>query len=198
MESIFNNLSTAFYETSIWEWLGVLSGVLYVIFISYKKMSAWLFACISSLIYIYLCYQSNLYIETGLQFFYLIMGIYGWYAWKKTAVTNAIIIKWPFNYHLTNGIVSSILVFAVGYFFKHYTQQANPYTDAFTTIFSLAATFMVTKKVLENWIYWIIIDAVCIYLFASRGLYLTSLLFFFYTIIAIFGYRKWLKQYQLQ
>jgi nicotinamide mononucleotide transporter len=86
----------------------------------------------------------------------------------------------------------------LGYIFDSYTNQENPYTDAFSTVFSLAATFMVTKKVLENWIYWIVIDAVCIYLFASRGLFLTSILFFFYTIIAVFGFVQWRRQFKLQ
>jgi nicotinamide mononucleotide transporter len=84
-----------------------------------------------------------------------------------------------------------------GYIFDQYSNQANPYLDAFTTIFSLMATFMVAKKVLENWIYWIIIDAFSVYLFASRGLYMTSVLFILYTLIAIFGYFSWKKQFNL-
>ncbi len=74
----------------------------------------------------------------------------------------------------------------------------NPYADAFTTVFSLAATFMVTRKVLENWIYWIIIDIVSTYLFASRDLYLSSALFVLYTVIAVFGFFNWSRIYKQQ
>ena len=82
----------------------------------------------------------------------------------------------------------------MGFYFATYTDTQMPMVDSFTTVFSLFATYMVTKKVLENWLYWIVIDAVSIYLYFSRDLHLTSLLFMAYTIIAIFGYFAWLKQ----
>jgi len=127
------------------------------------------------------------------------MAIYGWLKWKQDTIeSDSRIVQWKFKYHLINILISGSLTIIVGYIFDKYTSQANPYTDAFSTIFSLVATFMVTKKVLENWIYWIIIDAVCIYLFASRGLYLTSLLFLIYTSIAIIGYIQWRKLIKLQ
>jgi nicotinamide mononucleotide transporter len=69
-----------------------------------------------------------------------------------------------------------------------------PIVDSFTTVFSIIATYMITKKVLENWLYWIVIDAVSIYLYLSRDLHLTSFLFMLYAIIAIFGYFSWLKK----
>jgi nicotinamide mononucleotide transporter len=124
------------------------------------------------------------------------MGVYGWFLWasEKTEESNKI-IKWSKKTHFLNISVSLLIVILIGFIFDAYTNQANPYTDSFTSIFSLVATFMVTKKVLENWIYWIIIDAVSVYLFASRELYMTSILFLLYTGIAIFGYFKWKKQF---
>ncbi len=199
MNEVLHNIQTAIYATTLWEWLGVLSGVLYVVFISFKHIAAWYFALVSSCIYVYLCFISQLYLETGLQFFYVAMAIYGWLQWKKQTTTDEqLIIKWELKKHLINIVISSSLVLITGYLFDNYTKQANPYTDAFSTIFSLAATYMVTKKVLENWIYWIVIDAVCIYLFASRHLYMSSLLFFIYTIIAILGYFKWRSLFNQQ
>jgi len=199
MLEIIQNITNGFINTSFIEWLGVLSGLVYVILISLKKISAWFFALLSSCLYVYLCYVSNLFLETGLQLFYSVMAIYGWLKWKQDTIeSESRIVQWKFKYHLINILISGSLTIIVGYIFDKYTSQANPYTDAFSTIFSLVATFMVTKKVLENWIYWIIIDAVCIYLFASRGLYLTSLLFLIYTSIAIIGYIQWRKLIKLQ
>jgi len=199
MLEIIQNITNGFINTSFIEWLGVLSGLVYVILISLKKISAWFFALLSSCLYVYLCYVSNLFLETGLQLFYSVMAIYGWLKWKQDTIeSDSRIVQWKFKYHLINILISGSLTIIVGYIFDKYTSQANPYTDAFSTIFSLVATFMVTKKVLENWIYWIIIDAVCIYLFASRGLYLTSLLFLIYTSIAIIGYIQWRKLIKLQ
>lgn len=196
---ILENILNAIQQTSLWEWLAVGAGVMYVILISYKNIAAWFFAIVSSFIYIYLCYNSQLYLETGLQFFYLAMGIYGWIVWsKKNTKGINTIIQWSKQKHILNIAISSIITGLLGFLFDKFTNQANPYTDSFTTVFSLTATFMVTKKVLENWIYWIIIDAVSIYLFASRGLYMTAVLFLLFTFIAIFGFLQWRKQFKLQ
>ena len=193
------NIRQAIFQTSIWEWLAVLSGILYVIFISFKNPIAWFFAILNSILYIYLCFISQLYIETGLQFFYVIMAIYGWIIWTNKRISSADkIIRWPINYHLLNFGISGTSALILGFIFDNFTNQAYPYADAFTGVFSLAATFMVTKKVLENWIYWILIDTICIFLFAARDLYLSAVLFFIYTLIAIFGLLRWKKQFKQQ
>lgn len=197
MEIVLDNIKSAFFETSLLEWLGVLTGVLYVILISYKKIAAWFFALSSSLIYVYICFSYQLYLESFLQVFYVIMALYGWKSWRKST-RESLIIKWPLKKHFINILISLFVTITLGYIFKNFTNQANPYTDSFTTVFSLTATFMVTKKVLENWIYWIIIDAVSIFLFFSRELYLTGVLFFFFTIIAIWGYIQWRRSYSKQ
>lgn len=193
---IVENIKNAVLNTTLWEWLAVSSGLFYVVLISYKKTAAWFFAVVSSTLYIYLCYINQLYLETGLQFFYLLMGLYGWYMWSSDDTDEEqAIIRWKTSYHLINIFVSGVLAVTLGFIFANFTNQANPYTDAFTTVFSLAATFMVTQRVLENWIYWIVIDAASIYLFSSREMYMTSVLFVLYTLIAIFGYLKWKKIY---
>lgn len=198
MNSILNNIYNSILQTSIWEWFAVASSLLYVILITYKVLAAWIFAALSSLLYIYLCYSNRLYLESILQVFYFGMAIYGWFMWTSDDETKDVtVIQWPLKYHLYNVLISGALMLLFGYIFHQYSNQANPYLDAFTTIFSLMATFMVAKKVLENWIYWIIIDAFSVYLFASRGLYMTSVLFILYTLIAIFGYFSWKKQFNL-
>jgi nicotinamide mononucleotide transporter len=198
MNSILNNIYNSILQTSIWEWLAVVSSLLYVILITYKVLAAWIFAALSSVLYIYLCYSNRLYLESILQVFYFGMAIYGWFMWTSDDDTKDVtVIQWPLKYHIYNILISGALMLLFGYIFDQYSNQANPYLDAFTTIFSLMATFMVAKKVLENWIYWIIIDAFSVYLFASRGLYMTSVLFILYTLIAIFGYFSWKRQFNL-
>ena len=196
MENILESILRAIQQTSFLEWTAVILGVSYVISITYKKMIAWLFALISSSIYVYLCFSAQLYLESFLQIFYVLTAIYGWLNWRKDTA-NKKIISWGFKLNLVNISLSSILTLSIGYSFSKYTNQANPYMDAFTTIFSLIATFMVARKVLENWIYWIIIDAVSIILYSSREFYLTSLLFTIYTLLALFGFIKWYKNYKL-
>ena len=88
-----------------------------------------------------------------------------------------------------------LLTFLLGYYLTIHTSAASPLIDSFTTIFSIIGTFMVAKKILENWIYWIIIDIVSIQLYIGRELYLTGLLFLIYSVIAIYGYFTWAKKF---
>ncbi len=72
-----------------------------------------------------------------------------------------------------------------------YSQAALPYIDSFTTWGAIVTTWMVTRKILENWIYWFVIDAVSVYLYVSRGLFLTAVLFLIYLVLIVIGYRTW-------
>lgn len=199
--------------TSLWEWLAVATGIVYVILAARRIMLCWLFAFISSAIYIYLCLSYQLYIETALQFFYVMMAVVGWYSWRKDSFLSAAsksdvldvievpvkeIKTWNLNKHLVNIVLSGIIAFLLGFMFDLYTDQANPYMDAFTTVFSLATTFMVTQKILENWIYWIIIDLVSIVLYYNRGLQLTAVLYGLFTILAIAGFIAWYGKFKRQ
>ena len=117
-----------------------------------------------------MCIRDSLYLESVLQLFYVVMAVVGFLLWNKS--DSGEIIKWPAKYHVINLSLSTLTALLLGYLFSVFTDQANPYVDASTTVFSLVATFMVTKKVLENWIYWIIIDTVSVYLYFSRDLHL--------------------------
>lgn len=133
-----------------------------------------------------------------LQLFYVAMAIVGWLNWKKSENDQLEIKKWKVNEHLLNIVISGIVAAVLGYLFDKFTNQANPYVDAFTTCYSLSATFMVTKKVLGNWIYWIVIDMVSIYLYAQRDYHLTAVQYGIFTIIAVFGFIAWWNQYKMQ
>jgi nicotinamide mononucleotide transporter len=121
--------------------------------------------------------------------------------WRRTDIIIGETPKKKFNYyqlsatnHILIIIAGAISTFLIGFYFTTYTNSEMPIIDAFTSVFSVIATFMVIKKVLENWLYWIIIDIMSIYLYFSKDLHLTSILFAVYTIIAFFGYFSWIKQ----
>ncbi len=182
------------------EIIAVFFGVMYVVLAAKESIWCWPAAVISVGHYIYLCIQVQLYAEMGLQVFYLVMAFYGWWVWANGKHKNdkRVIITWPLKYHAANIAVSVAFTMGLGFILGHYTDAKNPFIDSFTTVFALVATFMVARKVLENWLYWIVIDAVSIYLYASRELYLTSLLFLAYTIIALVGYLSWKKAYDTE
>ena len=183
------------FNWSFIEVLAVLFSIAYVLLAARQNILCWTFAAISVILYIYICITAKLFPESILQIFYLIMAIYGYYNWKKPVKININI--WSVRKHFLIMLLGAILTFLMGFYFSTYTSSKMPIIDSFTTIFSIIATYMVTNKVLENWLYWIVIDIVSIYLYFSRDLQLTSLLFLVYTVIAIFGYFSWSKKINL-
>jgi len=195
---IIDEVIQGLINTSPLEWTAVVIGTFYVVLIALKSRWGWCFAMVSTAIYIYLCYHANLFIESWLQVFYFVMAIYGWIVWSKTTIKERLIIQWPLKLHLINIGVSTLITFLVGYLMDLYTAQESPYLDAFTTVFSLTATFMAAHRVLENWLYWIAIDTALIFLYAGRGFYLTGFHYLVYTIIAIFAFFSWYKMFKAQ
>ena len=193
MGEILQILTQLNFNWSIIESVAVFFSILYVILALKESIWCWGAATISVILYIYICYTAQLYPETGLQVFYLLMAFYGYYQWNKSDSTLQI-QQWTITKHLLILLIGALLTFLMGFYFTIYTNAAMPLVDSFTTVFSVFATYMVTKKVIENWLYWIVIDAVSVYLYFSRDLHLTSLLFIVYTVIAIFGYFSWLKR----
>ncbi len=199
--SFFESVYQGILLTSIWEWIAVLTGVAYVILAAFRSNWCWSFAIVSSSIYVYLCIIGQLYIESVLQLFYVVMGIVGWIAWTRDNDQHSEekeLSFWSIKSHILNIGLSGIGALVLGFSFASFTNQANPYADAFTTIFSLVATFMVIQKVVENWIYWIVIDIVSIFLYHQRGYSLSAVLYFVFTILAIFGFIAWYKKFKLQ
>ncbi len=195
---IFRQIWEGVLATSWVEGLGVITGITYVILAAKKIIACWIFAIVSTSIYIYLCFTSSLYIESGLQVFYLIMGVYGWIKWNQDQGEALPIQRWTTQNHLINILISGMVTILLGYIMSTYTSQKSPYLDSFTTIFSLAATFMVTQRVLGNWIYWIVIDAGLAVLYSSRELYLTGVQYALFAIIAGFAFYSWSKYYRNQ
>ena len=195
MQEFFQILTNVEFNWSIVESIAVFFSVLYVVLAARESIWCWGAACISVSIYIYICYTAKLYPETGLQIFYLLMAGAGYYMWNKDNKEE--IKEWSELKHLGIIFLGTILTFFMGFYFSIYTDSVMPITDSFTTIFSLIATYMVVKKVLGNWLYWIIIDLVSVYLYFHRDLHLTSLLFVIYTIMAVFGYFSWANRMKI-
>ena len=178
------------------EIFAVSSAILYLILAAKEDVKCWYAALFSSILYMYIMYSAGLIMESFLQIFYICMAIYGWYIWsnKINFAYKLRITRWKREYHFYAISTVTVLSIMSGFLLEKYTQAALPFLDAFTTWGAIITTYMVAKKIIENWIYWFAIDSISIYLFISRELYLTSLLFFIYLIIIIFGYRSWMKK----
>jgi len=174
------------------EGTAVILAVLYLLLAVRQHILCWLCWIISSCLYLYVMYEAGLYMESMLQIFYIIMGFYGWSQWNKSVDQASFQVnRWsPLN-HLIAIAVVLMLTFASGQVLELYTEAAMPFIDALTTWGAVVTTYMVAKKLLENWIYWFVIDSISIYLFVSRELYFTAFLFLVYLFIIVIGYRSW-------
>lgn len=188
-QEIFQLFSNLNFNWSVIESLAVLFSLLYVILAAKENIWCWGAALISVSLYVYICYTAKLYPETGLQIFYLIMAIIGYFTWNKKSKEK--IKEWSEFKHLIIIILGALFSFIMGFYFFTYTESAMPIIDSITTTFSIIATYMVVKKVLGNWLYWIVIDLLSVYMYFHRDLHLTSLLFVAYATIAVFGYISW-------
>lgn len=192
MQIIIDNIIEAWRAQSWLELGGVFFGILYLLLATKESLWCWLAGLISVLLYIKICFDAQLYAETGLQFFYLFISFYGWYQWKYGKAKQRLpISKLSLQAHLVIISVGLLFTWGMAYILSVSTQAALPYLDSFTTVFSIITTWMVARKKIENWLYWIVVDGVGVYIYWSRGLYLTSLLFLAYVIIVIFGYFEW-------
>ena len=192
---IFNFLAENWFEI-----VAALLAIAYLLLAMRQDARCWIAWIISSLMYLFVMYSAGLYMEAGLQIFYLLMGFYGLYQWQyKLANNEALKIKvWPITTHIICLTTLFLLVLTSGYILSNNTDAASPYIDAFTTWGAIIASYMVAKKILENWIYWFVLDFVSVFLFVSRELYPTALLFCLYLILVIFGYRSWKYEWQLK
>jgi nicotinamide mononucleotide transporter len=187
-------------QNSIPELIAVILGVAYLLLAMRENILCWYAALISTAIFLVVFWDVRLYMESGLQVFYLIMAVYGWYQWRGGLAESGplAITSWSSRTHI-NIIVGVLVLSAVtGGLLDGYTDAELPFLDSVTTWGAIVTTYMVTKKVLENWIYWFVIDGISIYLYLDRGLYFTALLFAAYVIIVIFGYLSWQRSYQAQ
>ena len=178
------------------ESLAVILGILYLILAAKEDVNCWYAALISSLLFIYTMYQADLIMQSLLQVFYVIMAIYGWLQWNNKANKKLVlrIKRWRKINHLYAFILIVSLSILSGIFLEKFIESKFPFLDALTTWGAIITTYMVAKKIIENWIYWFVINSISIYLFILRELYLTSALFFIYLIIIIFGYHSWVNK----
>ena len=179
------------------ETLAVILAVIYL-FLAIKENSlCWYFVFLSAAIYIWILIDSSLYMASLLNVYYALMSIYGLYQWRKGGDKKlGLPIKCLSSSHHIFIVISVIsLSLIIGYFLESYTDSKLPYLDSFAALSSIVTTVMVARKILENWLYWIAIDAVSIYLYLSQDLYQTAILFVLYMLLAVMGYYEWRKRY---
>ncbi|WP_405233800.1 nicotinamide riboside transporter PnuC [Lentisalinibacter salinarum] len=179
------------------EALAVALAIGYLVLAVRQNIWCWACAFVSTGLYIWLFHGAALFMESALNVFYLVMAVYGWYEWRYGGARHAglPVTVWPPARHgAALGVIAALTV-ASGAWLAANTAAAFPYLDSLTTWSAVWATFLVARKVLENWVYWFVIDGLSVYLYLSRGLPLTALLFCFYLVLIPVGFLSWRKDY---
>ena len=180
------------------EVLGTIFGLLYILLSIKENIWCWPAGLITSALYIYVFFTTKFYADMGLQVYYLIMSIYGWYHWmfgsKSKKQDDLEISKTNLKLAILLFLANAVLFIIISYILVNFTDSEIPYWDAFTTAASFVATWMLARKIIEHWIIWVIVDIVSLSLYVYKGLYPTVILFLVYTVLAVFGYLEWKKR----
>jgi len=192
------NLETildAFAAMPAWEVVAVVFGIAYVLLAAKESLWAWFFAFFGTLIYTILFWDGALLSSALLNFYYMIMAVYGFVLWRGGGDNSEelAITSWSFSKNITVIILGIIVSVVVGYLSATYTPAKFAYLDAFVMIFSVIATWMLANKVLENWLFWIVIDSAAVVLYWKSGYHATIVLFTLYIILAVYGHFSWRK-----
>lgn len=178
--------------TSPMEGLAVLLAIAYLWLAMRQSQWCWPAALASTLIYVVLFYDVALLSESVLNGYYMAMAVYGWWSWRQGSKGEALpVASRPWHWHLKLIAFGAVASLAWGHMMASYTQAAFPYLDGATSCFAVITTWMVTRKVLENWLYWVVIDGVSIWLYLQKHLAMTAVLFALYVLMAIAGYWSW-------
>ena len=196
-----DSLIQFFTQTGWLEWCGVFTGILCVWLAAKNNIYNWPIAIISVLIYIVIFYESKLYADMGLQFYFFAMNLYGWYFWSrnKSSGESSSPVLWITKNEVMLSILGVIIFTSVlGFLLKQHTDAAFPFIDSFCTACSLIAQIFLARKVLQNWLIWIFVDLIYVGVYVSKGLYATAIMYALYVYIASKGYFDWKKTYRTQ
>jgi nicotinamide mononucleotide transporter len=182
------------------ETLAVFLGIGYLLLAMRESSLCWYCAFFSTALYVWIFGDVSLYMESALNVYYMAMAIYGWLQWQRGGAdkSGVKIIRWTSKQHILGVVIILAASVTSGYLLSSNTAAKLPYLDSFTTWASVFTTIMVAQKVLENWLYWIVINSVSIYLYIDRGLDQTAAMFFLYLVLASIGFLTWKKAYDTQ
>ena len=185
-----------FTPDRIMEIAGLGVGLAYLYFEYHANRLVWLMSVIMPVISLFIYFRAGIYADFAINIYYLIIAVYGYVVWtfglKRKKREPLPITRMPGKYYI-GAVAALAAIFAfLAWGLVHFTNSNVPYWDAFTPALSIVAMWMLARKYAEQWIAWFIVDAVCVGLYFYKGIYFYSVLYSVYTVIALFGYRKWI------
>jgi nicotinamide mononucleotide transporter len=179
------------------ETLAVALGIAYLLLAVRRSRWCWLAGAASSAIFGVLFARARLPMQAALQVYYVAVSVYGFRQWSPAGeAAQPAVSTWPWRLHLAAGAGVVLVSVLTAQWLERETRAAWPYLDSLTTWASLFTTWLVARMKLENWVYWVAIDAAIAFLAAAQKLYLTGLLYAIYAVIAISGFISWRRAYR--
>ena len=180
----------------------VLFSILYLVLAIRESLWCWPAAFVSSVLTLFVVFGARLYPEVALNVYYAAMAVYGWYQWhyggRRQGAAQLPIGVWPLKMHALAIGGSIALAAVIGLPLSRHTQAAFPFLDAFLAVSSVVITYMVARKVLENWLYWLVVDSLWLYVYWQRELYLFVGLFALYLVLVVIGLVRWHRDWRAQ
>ena len=193
---------------SIWTWISVncveiiaaVVSLIYVILTIKQIIWLWFFGILSAILYAWVYAYSGFYAGMALQAYYAIISVYGWFHWSAKPTAPDTDAGLPLTCLSRRLLIILIMVWLVlwlfiGFILDQFTNSTIPCWDALTASGGIVATWMLARKILEQWLFWIVIDSISIGLYVWQELYVTAILFLVYVTMAILGYRQWKKSW---
>ena len=181
------------------EWVAVLTGFACVWLAARESLWNFPVAIVSCGLYVLVYFRAQLYADSKLQIFFVLLNLYGWYEWRfggqdraELTITRTRPGEWA-------AVLGFVVLFTVGYgyYLAHFTDDALPHWDSFTTAGSMAAQYLLMRKRLENWLLWMLVDSIYVPILWYKHLYPTSGLYALYLGLAVYGYFEWRRALRL-
>lgn len=180
------------------EIIGTVTGIVYLYFEVRQNWWLWPLGLLTSLFYVVIFFKAKFYADMGLQVYYVVISIYGWWYWwrgrSEEGKDELPIVRLSAKLGCILLGITIPLFFCIAYILQKFTDSPLPYWDAFTTALSITATWMLTRKILEQWYLWMIVNVVSLGLYVYKGLYPTVVLFVFYSVLSFVGYCRWKQE----
>lgn len=181
------------------EILATIAGIAYVVLAALRSRFCWIAGAIGSALFGLLAGVRALPMQAALNVFYVAMAVYGWWSWTRSAGEGELPVgTWPLGLHIVAAVVLVALTYLSAHLLATETNAAWPLLDSLTTWFSLFATWLAARAKIENWLYWIVIDGVLVYLFYIQDLPLLALLNLVYVFAAAAGFVAWQRRFKVQ
>lgn len=176
-----------------YEYLGVVSGLIYLAYVIYQRRECWIFYILSAVAYLPVMANQGMYLYAAMQVLFAAGGIYGWWTWGKSSDAAVVVHRGTKKLHVIVVCLGFLAAALLTLFLRQLVPVWNAVADALISVFSLLATILTARKLLESWQYWIAVNIVATAVYAAMSLIPTSFLYAVYLVFSIYGYREWKK-----